>query len=484
MNPGTNPGMSRAAHGFYKWLGFVFAVLISGAGTVLGLIEDVPLQHVIFYTAATFALVLWGWHHFSVRWIYKPDDIALDNSREGSGQAAGKETAAAPFDAESGRSFARALLFRYRRIFTGIVILAIAYLGVAVAVDGFFTVPNVVASLILAGLLALAVVVNRYVAENKSAFIGITALVGLFIVGSIVVDGFFSTINVKSMLVFAAFLGLASLGQTLVVLLGGLDLSIPFVIGSANIGLMYLFGFEGLPNWIAVLCILALGTIIGFITGILSFHLQGQALIVSLGVGFAVAGGTQIVTSIGTRYAGNVHGAVPGWLTNIAAMNGSTFGLNFPPVILIWLAVSVLLIVAMRNTVYGRALYALGGSRTAARRLRISERRYWVGVYMISGFIAALTGELLLGWSGSGFIGVGDPYLFTTLAAVVIGGTSLLGGWGGYGYTVIGVLVLQVLTSFLVGIGLDYEGQQFIFGLLIIPLVALYARSPHIRSQI
>ena len=91
---------------------------------------------------------------------------------------------------------------------------------------------------------------------------------------------------------------------------------------------------------------------------------------------------------------------------------------------------------------------------------------------------------MLLGWSGSGFIGVGDPYLFTTLAAVVIGGTSLLGGWGGYGYTVIGVLVLQVLTSFLVGLGLDYEGQQFIFGLLIIPLVALYARSPHIRSQI
>ncbi len=138
----------------------------------------------------------------------------------------------------------------------------------------------------------------------------------------------------------------------------------------------------------------------------------------------------------------------------------------------------------MRNTIYGRNLYALGGSRIASKRLSISERRYWVGVYTISGFIAALTGELLLGWSGSGFIGVGDPYLFMTLAAVVIGGTSLLGGWGSYGFTVIGVLVLQVLTSFLVGIGLEYEGQQFVFGLLIIPMVALYARSPHIRTQI
>jgi ribose transport system permease protein len=75
-------------------------------------------------------------------------------------------------------------------------------------------------------------------------------------------------------------------------------------------------------------------------------------------------------------------------------------------------------------------------------------------------------------------------YLFTTLAAVVIGGTSLAGGYGGYGFTIIGVLVLQVLSSFLIGIGLKYEWQQFIFGLLILPMVALYSRSPHIRAQV
>ncbi len=131
-----------------------------------------------------------------------------------------------------------------------------------------------------------------------------------------------------------------------------------------------------------------------------------------------------------------------------------------------------------------RYIYALGGNRTSASRLMISERRYWVAAYAISGAASALTGALLLGWSGGGFIGVGQPYLFTTLAAVVIGGTSLLGGAGGYGFTVIGVLVLQVLTSFLVGIGLTFQWQQFIFGLLILPMVALYARSPHIRTQV
>ena len=74
--------------------------------------------------------------------------------------------------------------------------------------------------------------------------------------------------------------------------------------------------------------------------------------------------------------------------------------------------------------------------------------------------------------------------MFLTIAAVVVGGTSLLGGVGGYGLSVIGVLILQVITTVLIGWGLKWEAQQFILGLLIIPMVALYARSPHIRSQI
>jgi ribose transport system permease protein len=175
---------------------------------------------------------------------------------------------------------------------------------------------------------------------------------------------------------------------------------------------------------------------------------------------------------------------VPDWLSNLSSMSGTTFGLPLPPVIAIWALIALIMIVGMRTTLYGRYLYALGVNRTSASRVMISQLRYWTLSYAVSGFFAALTGSLLLGWSGGGFIGVGDQYLFLTLAAVVVGGTSLLGGQGGYGFTVIGVLVLQVLSSFLVGIGLAFEWQQFIFGILILPMVALYARSPHIRTQI
>src|ERR1700752_1833512 len=114
----------------------------------------------------------------------------------------------------------------------------------------------------------------------------------------------------------------------------------------------------------------------------------------------------------------------------------------------------------------------------------ISEFKYWILAYIISGAFAALTGALLLGWSGGGFVGVGDPYLFTTIAAVVIGGTSLLGGWGGYGSTIVGTLVLNLLTLLLVGRGLSYAMQQAVFGLLIVPIVALYARDRSMRDQI
>jgi ribose transport system permease protein len=318
---------------------------------------------------------------------------------------------------------------------------------------------------------------------NRSVVLGLGLLIVLCVAGSILVPGFASFANLRSMLLLAAFLGLASLGQTLCALLGGIDMSIPYVIGSANILLASLFNLK-VPLFLACLVVVLAGALVGTINGVLSFRAQGQSLIMTLGVGFSIVGATQILTSIGSVYAGNVLGKVPDWLKNVSSIGGNTFGLSVPPVIFIWIIISFLVILAMSRTRFGRNFYAVGGSRRAAAMLQISERVMWITAYVVSGAAAAGTGVLLLGFSGGGFVGVGDPYLFTTVAAVVIGGTSLLGGWGGYGSTVVGVLVLTVLTSLLIGLGLNYAMQQAVFGLLIVPMVALYARSPHIRNQI
>lgn len=442
-------------------IGLAAGVILTVIGVVFGFLQGLSVQIVILSAIATFAAFLWGW-----RFVL--------------GQFVGLNTGVPE---EGGISEGRRVWLQFRPAIYGLLALLALFLILSLTIEGFFDVWNVVSFVIILVIIVLTRTLGRQFQENRSAFIGIMVLCGLFSIGSMNIEGFASGNNIKSMLLFASFLGIASVGQTLVALLGGLDLSIPFIIGAANVGLLYIIGL-GVPPWLATLIVLAIGTLLGVINGLLSYRLQGQALIVTLGTGFAISGGVQIVTSIGSAYSGNVFGQVPGWLSNLAAMNGSTFGLPFPPVIAIWALILLILIIGMRFTVYGRYLYALGVNRTSASRVMISELKYWVMMYAISGFFAAMTGGLLLGWSGGGFIGVGDQYLFLTLAAVVVGGTSLLGGQGGYGFTVIGVLVLQVLSSFLIGIGLDFEWQQFIFGLLILPMVALYARSPHIRTQI
>lgn len=440
-------------------IGLVAGIILTTIGIAFGVVQGSSVQTVILAGIATLAAFVWGWRF-----------VLSQFARETGGT-------------EAGPSEIRRVWWQFRAPLIGLAVILLAFLLLSLTIDGFFNVWNVISLLIVLTILALTRMIGRHFQENRSAFIGIMVLSGLFSVGAMNIEGFSSAMNIKSMLLFASFLGIASVGQTLVALLGGLDLSIPFVIGAANVGLLYLIGL-GVSPWLATIIVLLMGTTLGVINGFLSFRLQGQALIVTLGTGFAISGGVQIVTSIGTVYGGNVFGTVPNWLTNLSAMNGSTLGLPFPPTIAIWGVIALVLIVGMRVTVWGRYLYAVGVNRISAKRVMISELRYWVLMYAISGFFAAVTGSLLLGWSGGGFIGVGDQYLFLTLTAVVVGGTSLLGGQGGYGFTVIGVLVLQVLSSFLIGIGLNFQWQQFIFGLLILPMVALYARSPHIRTQI
>jgi ribose transport system permease protein len=450
-------------------LNLAVALIISGIGFGLGFAQGLPAQTVLLYTAVSVAVIFWLANYA----------VAIFENRAASRSDSETEVA----DTRRGPVGLRSIWTRNRVLIIAMALLLLTYLLLTATIPAFRTLSNLLAFLVLEVILVFAFKVSSVFAHGRSAFIGLIVLVALIVISAFTIKGFLAPTNIKAVLLFASFLGIACVGQTLVALMGGLDLSIPFIIGTSNIGLLYLIGL-GVPPWLAFLMVIAIGGGIGFLNGVLTYRLQGQALILTLGMGFAVAGLVQILTSIGSAFSGNVFGTVPPWLQNLAAMNGTTFGLAVPPTILLWILISALVVLGLRYSAYGRYIYAIGGNRRSARLIGVSEFTYWTLAYTLSGGFAALTGALLLGWSGGGFIGVGDPYLFTTLAAVVIGGTSLAGGYGGYGFTVIGVLVLQVLSSFLIGIGLKYEWQQFIFGLLILPMVALYGRSPHIRSQV
>jgi ribose transport system permease protein len=308
-------------------------------------------------------------------------------------------------------------------------------------------------------------------------------LVGLIVFGAMTIDGFWSMLNLRQNLVFASFLGIAAIGQTLCALIGGLDLSIAFVIGAANIGIVKLFNL-GWPSAVAVLFVLAAAAGVGSLSGLISSRQRGQDLVVTLGVGTALLGAIQIaVSSSGNAgiAGGTIQGTVPNWIIKLTALDSA---IGFAPSVVLWAVLAGVVMLLLRRTWLGRGLYAIGGNLTAAERVLIPRRWVWILVYAVSAVAAASAGILLLGFTGGGYAAVGNPYLFTTIAAVLIGGTSLVGGQGGYGLTVMGVLILTVLQTILSGYSLSYSAQEAIFGGLIIPMVALYARSPHPRTLV
>lgn len=318
---------------------------------------------------------------------------------------------------------------------------------------------------------------------GRSGLVAGAVFIGLFIAGSIVVNGFASSLSIRSMLLFASFLGIASVGQTLCALAGGLDLSIAFFIGAANVLTLWLIS-KGFSSVVAIVIVLAGSAMLGALTGLICSGQREKSLLVSLGMGFAVLGAAQIAVSIGSSHAGTVYGTVPSWLVNTTSLTSKSFGINVSPAVIIWLVIALVMGFVLRRTLFGRGLYAMAGNNVAAARMRVPSVLIWVTTFALSAMLASAAGVLLLGFGGGAFAEVGRPYLFTTVAAVVVGGTSLLGGRGGYGLTVLGVAVLTLLNTLLVGIGLSTPAQQAVLGLIIVPMVALYGRDAHPKTQI
>ena len=336
--------MKKSAFLFFKGLGLLFAILCGIGTAFLGWYDGADWMNIVTFSIAVTGLILWGWYHFSIRWIDSDLKQNILSRFPKDEQVDGKN-----IEEESEENFFFKTISNNKWKALAFVLLILVFIFVSFIAEGFFSGRTVVSFIIFLAFIILMGVVGQYITAQKSVFIGISVLIGLFIMGALTIPGFLSLLNMKAMLVFASFLGLAVVGQTFVALLGGLDLSIPFVIGASNVALMSLIS-KGVSPWLALVAVLLLGLIVGLVNGILSFRLQGQALILTLGVGFFVKGGVQILVAMGTFSAGTVFGVVPDWMRNIASMNGKTVGLPIPPIILIWIIASIIIIVALRLT--------------------------------------------------------------------------------------------------------------------------------------
>ncbi len=306
----------------------------------------------------------------------------------------------------------------------------------------------------------------------------VVAVIVLFVLTALTISGFLNRSSIYATLVLASFLGVAAVGQTLVILIGGIDLSVPAMISGANLVCTLLSG-KHWPFALVIAFVLVCAAIVGVVNGFVIHRFRIAPLIVTLATGAMVTGLT-----LGWTHGGQVSGSVPAWLTGFSSPIGSVFGIKIPPIVVVWVLIAIVLTVAMHLTAPGRRLYATGANERAAVLAGVKTRRIWVTAFLISAVAAAAVGIMLVGFTGTGEAGVGDSYLFTSLAAVLVGGTSLVGARGDYSRTVLGALILTLLTTLLVGHGAGLALQEILFGVLILLFVAVYGRDQRVRDRV
>ena len=313
--------------------------------------------------------------------------------------------------------------------------------------------------------------------QRRFQLFQLVTLVALFEWGTWTVTDFATKESVLSMLVTASLLGLAGAGQTIVVLVGGIDFSIPAFISAGAVLISQLTGSDGWAFVPALALVIALSLALGAANGYIAHRFKAQPLIVTLAMASVITGGLLVWTK------GEATGSAPAFLGRLTSVGGTTFGIGIPPVVVIWAMVALALGLGLRRTVAGRKLYATGANPRAAELSLVGTRRIWTAAYAVSGLLSGLLGVLIGGYVGSGNVTLGDPYLFEGLAAVIVGGTAF-GARGNYWKTVLGALVLTVLSAVLVGKRYSNADQQIIFGLLILTVVAGYGRGPRLRDRI
>jgi len=317
----------------------------------------------------------------------------------------------------------------------------------------------------------------RMTSDQARVFGALVVAVALHLTGTILIEGYSSEFSIRAMLVLGSLLAIASIGQTLVVIIGGIDLSIPFIIGFANVVTAQLYG-GGMSFPLVCAIVIGLACLIGGLNGLISAGLKLHPLIVTLGIGTIVQGSVLLWTG------GFPSGSAPASITEFVSIGGSVGFLPVPWLVPCFMALAAIVTVALARTVYGRRLFALGSNPRAAPLALIDPVAMWTATFAISAAFAAVTGILLLGFTGSAYGEVGQPYLFQTIAAVVIGGTALVGGRGSYLGTVAGALVLTEINTLLIGIGLQPSLVQAVLGVVIVVLVSFYGRDAHVRTTI
>jgi ribose transport system permease protein len=299
--------------------------------------------------------------------------------------------------------------------------------------------------------------------RNSSIVLAFVLAGVLFVAGTIQTTGFASYEHTRTVLITASFVGLVGFGQTLCMLTGGIDLSIPSNLAGAAVLTAFLAnGSSAGLIWIVPM-VIGLGMVVGLVNGLGVAYAGVPPIIMTLGMNSAIQGLLLIYTN------GGLASAAPPALVNF--VDGNTLGLS--TMLLIWIGVALVGSVLLSLTAFGRKLYAVGTNARAALLAGVRVRRVLVVPYVVSGASAALTGVLLLGFLGQAFVNMGDEYLFSSAVAVAVGGASILGGKGHYIGTVAGAIILTLIAANLNVLSLGESAIDISYGVILLATVYL-----------
>ena len=289
------------------------------------------------------------------------------------------------------------------------------------------------------------------------------ALMLLLIVAAVVTPNLFEKETLAVMFRQCAQLGIIAIGQTMVMLVAGLDLSVGGVIVMTSMVVAEVSNGRNEMIPAAIVVALIIGMLIGLGNGLLVTKRKVPPLVATLVMLFLVQGAQQAFTR------GVPSGFVP---EALGIVNQSWGFLSIP--LLIWIGLNAVFLVILKGTTFCRRIYATGSNPEAARPTGIPVNLIKISVYVLASGLAVISGVVL-----TGYVGYVDRFIATgldldSIAAAVVGGTAFFGGRGGLLGTIAGVLIIQVLSTMVVLIGLEIETQFIIKGLVILAAVALY----------
>ena len=262
----------------------------------------------------------------------------------------------------------------------------------------------------------------------------------------------------------ASQLGIVAIGQTLVLLVAGLDLSVGGIFVMTSVVVAVVGNGRNEMVIPAIATAMALGVLVGLGNGLLVTKRRVPPFVATLGMLVLVKGATQAYT----------RGVPGGFVPEVLGIVNRSWSFLSVPLIL-WFGLSAIFIFVLRGTSYGRKVYAVGSNIEAARLSGLPVDAIRISVYILGSLFAVISGVVLTGYVGYVDRFIGNGLDLDSIAAAVVGGTAFIGGRGGLLGTIAGVLIIQLLSTMVILLGLDVEVQFIIKGLVILGAVTIYS---------